>query len=137
MQVTLDLTQPTIYKTFKENLELVFNQLKTGLNFSIFTVDQLIVFNSLIQLSTIKDWEKFSEHDSITNYKKYYIPDLMNIRLFFNGYEVLKNKDNAFNIDELSIDINNYNNFQFALYSAIDNYNEGNFIESLESINNG
>lgn len=137
MQVTLDLTKPMVYKTFQENLEWVFEELKKGLDFSIFTLDHLIVFNSLIQLSTITDWSKFSETDEILNYQKYYIPGLVNIRLFFNGSEVFKTEESVFNIDEITIDINNYNNFQFNVYSKFYNSDVVGFIQDLESINNG
>ena len=137
MHVTLDLTQPMVYKTFQENLEWVFEELKKGLDFSIFTLDHLIVLNSLIQLSTITNWSKFSETDEILNYQKYYIPGLVNIRLFFNGSEVFKTEEAVFNIDEITIDINNYNNFQFTVYSKSHNCDVADFIQDLESINNG
>ncbi len=137
MIVTLDLSQPVIYKTFKENLDLVFDKLNQGIDFSIYTIDQLIIFNSLIQLSTITNWSTIDEYADILNYKKYYLPDLNTVKLIFNGMEILKNQDNLFTIDELAIDINNYNNFQFSIYSSVDKIDDISFITDLESINNG
>lgn len=110
MKITLDLYSLSHYMTFEENLEYISNKIKDNNDFNILSIDQLVILNSLLLISA-------SEESTISeNNKKFYFKSLNNADLYYKDKKVFKS-ENQFLINELSLDINKYNEFSYMAWN--------------------